>query len=251
MEQMHILIVDDDSAARSALTGLLDMVGYDTTLVEQATGVQEGLEIIQVRPPQLLIVDVEMQDGTGFDLVSQLNSPNFPVIFVTAHNKYAVQAFRFCAIDFLEKPIDPVELSEALQKVQSDLQKRDLAAQFRALKEFMTAQPDADRKIVLKDNKSMYFVRIGDILRCEAGGPYTDFFLADNSKLTISKPLKEFELLLDSQGFIRTHHSHLVNIAHVVRLDKTEGGSLVLRNGHQIPISQRKWDRVLELLSAR
>jgi two-component system LytT family response regulator len=251
MEQLQILIVDDDGAARSALRGLLDMCGYAPDSISEADGVQSGLESIRLRPPQVLITDVEMEDGTGFDLLAQLKSYDFPVIFMTAHNKYAVQAFRFCAIDFLEKPIDPEELGEALNKVRNEIHQRDLSTQFRMFHEFMHVQSTADKKLVLKDAKAMYFVRLGDILHCEAGGPYTDFHLADGSKLTISRPLKEYEQILETCGFVRTHHSHLVNIAHVTRLDRADGGSLVLDNGHSIPISQRKWERVLDMLSAR
>ena len=118
------------------------------------------------------------------------------------------------------------------------------------LREHMDNIQLSDKKIVLRDSKAMYFVKVLDIMRCEASGSYTDFYLLDNSKITVSKPLKEYEQMLEPFQFVRTHHSHLVNINRIKKLDKTDGGSVVLENDVHVPISQRKWEHVLKLIDA-
>lgn len=245
---MKVLIIDDEQGVRSGLIQMMESYCQNVKEIAEASGVQEGLAKFSSFQPDILILDVEMQDGTGFDLLEQLGSLDTPVIFITAHNKYAVNAFRFCALDFLEKPVDVNELITALDKASDELKSNDIKQQFESLKEFMGNQQFEEKKIVLRDSKNIFFVKIQEILHCVASGSYTDFYLKNGTKITVSKPLKEYEHMLESFHFIRSHHSHLVNVNHIVRLDKTDGGSIVLDNGLMIPISQRKWDHVLKLL---
>ncbi len=136
-----------------------------------------------------------------------------------------------------------------MEKVKEEQKVKDIKLQFQLLREFMDSNISEDKKIVFRDSTTIYFVKIKDILHCEASGSNTTFFLQDETKITVSKPLKEFENMLESDHFIRTHHSHLVNISQIKRLDKTDGGSVVLSNGVHVPISQRKWEQVLLLLN--
>jgi two-component system LytT family response regulator len=245
---MKILIVDDEPGIRDGLIQLLNSFCPEVSEIAEASGVEEGVAKMRSFQPDLLFTDVEMGDGTGFDLLEKIAPVGIPVIFITAHNKYAVNAFKFCAIDFLEKPIDVEDLIIALGKVNDELSARDIKLQFESLREFMGNQNTEDKKIVLRDSKNIFFVKISEILHCVASGSYTDFHLLDGRKITVSKPLKEYEQMLTPFNFIRTHNSHLVNIKQISRLDKTEGGSVVLENGESIPISQRKWEQVLKLL---
>lgn len=246
---MKVLIVEDEAGIREGFILLLKTFCPEITDIRQASGVEQALKLIENELPDVLFTDIEMEDGTGFDLVRKLGNVSFPIIFVTAFNKYAFEAFKFCAIDFIVKPIDPEDLIEAVRRAKESLQSKDLARQFEMLREHIDESKLSEKKIVLRDSKAMYFIKVADILRCEAAGSYTDFYLADHSKITVSKPLKEYEILLEPFKFVRTHHSHLVNINRITQLDKRDGGSIILDNGTHVPISQRKWEQVMNLIS--
>jgi two-component system LytT family response regulator len=195
-----------------------------------------------------------MDDGTGFDLLRKLENYNFQLIFVTAHNKYAVDAFKFSAIDFLLKPIDPLDLIKSINRAIEGIKSRKIGKQIEILKESLDSlnhKADTERKIALNDTKSIHYIKIKDIIRCEADGAYTNFFILENKKITASHTLKDYEELLNGLGFIRCHHSHMVNIARIIRFDKAEGGSLILEENHQAPVSSRKKDQVLDILSKK
>ena len=217
--------------------------------VYEAVGVESGIRIIKEIGPDIVFLDVEMDDGTGFDLINKLGHCDFQLVFITAHDKYAVNAFKLSAIDFLLKPIDIDDLVKTLEKAKEAIKTKDISNQLDVLKNSLSELKANDQKIVLKDNKSMYFVRISDIFNCEAEGSYTTFYLTDNTKIVVSKPLKEYEALLEPFGFIRTHNSHLVNTQKISRLDRMDGGILILENGNNVPVSQRKWEQILKILN--
>lgn len=245
---MKILVVDNDALIRSSLRDLIRSNFPEITAIYEAGGVQEGLLQIKEQDPDVVFLDVEMEDGTGFDLLGQLPEYKFQLIFVTGFNKYAVDAFKFSAIDFILKPIEGVELIEAMRRASESMQTRNIAEQLEVMKMSLNELRSADQKIVLRDNKSLYFVKIAEIFHCEAQGSYTTFFLQDGAQIVVSRPLKEYENLLEHFGFVRSHHSHLVNIKKITRLDKADGGVLILENGNHVPVSQRKWDHIMEVL---
>ncbi len=192
-----------------------------------------------------------MNDGTGFDLLYKIGTPSFQLIFTTAHNKYAVQAFKCSAIDYLLKPVDFKELDKALQKAKTNIFGNSLSKQIEVLMQQLSAKDSADKQIVLKDSEASYFVKISDILYCEAEGSYTKFYFATETPIIISKNLSTYEELLSIYGFVRTHHSYLVNASKIKMYDKTDGGTLILTSGHTVPISHRKKDYVMHLLENR
>ncbi len=219
------------------------------TQLNEAHGIQSGLEAISKYNPELIFLDVELDEGTGMDLLSKLNEYSFEVVFITAHNKYAVDAFKFSAIDFILKPIGLEDLLNAFHKAKTQLANKDLLKQLSILKESFVSLSSPDKKIVLKDSGTMHFIKVSDIILCKAEGNYTEFYLANKQKLVTSIMLKEYEAMLESYNFIRTHHSYLVNIKKIIRFDKADGGTLLLENNHVAPVSQRKKDIVLEALS--
>jgi two-component system LytT family response regulator len=220
--------------------------------IEEATGVATGLEKIHSFQPDIVMLDVEMDDGTGFDLLKQLQFPSFQLIFTTAHNQYAIQAFKFSAIDYLLKPIDPVDLQMSLQKAIANINSNTLQHQLAVMMQQLSIKPETDRQIVLKDIDKTYFVKMSDILYCEAEGSYTKFYLVNNEPIFVSRNLRSYEELLSPAGFIRTHHSCLVNPAKIKIYDrKTDSGTLILEGGHTIPVSQRKKDFVLQFLEKK
>lgn len=247
---VKILIIDNEQPIRKELRELILSTSSQITSLEEADGVTSGLKAIQNIKPDVVFLDVEMDDGTGIELVKQLGANiNFQLIFITAHNKYAIDAFKLSAIDFLLKPIDPSELTESLRKAEKNLKSHFLESQLQILQDSITDMKRTDAKIALKDSEAIYFVKVSDIIRCEASGAYTVFHISGHKDIIMSKGIKEYEDLLKQYDFFRTHHSHLVNLKKISRFDKAEGGTLVLENSDKVPVSHRKRESLLQLLS--
>ncbi len=248
---MKLLIIDNEPNLRTALKALLQAFCPEIALIEMAAGVKSGLEKINNFKPDIVLLDVEMDDGSGFDLMELVPNPSFQLIFVTAHNKYAIEAFKFSAIDYLLKPVDPDALQNSIQKAITQLRSMDMKKQIEFLLQQINGKKDTVKRIVLKDIDNVYFVKVDDILFCEAEGTYTRFYITGANPILVSKNLKEYESILEPLGFIRTHHSYLANPDKIKVFDKTEGGSLFLEGGHSIPVSQRKRETVLSILEGR
>lgn len=247
----NILIVDDEKPIRTSLAKLIRYYLGDQFELTEATGVQDGLQKIYANPPEILFLDIEMEDGTGFDLLEKLDHPNFQLIFTTAHNQYAIRAFEFSAINYLLKPISPSALQSTLQKAIKNIQQNNLQQQLEILMAQVSDKIDYNQKIALKDINGAYFVKVNDIIFCQADGPYTKFTIKGMPCILVSKNLKEYESLLEPFKFIRCHHSYLVNSHLISRFDKNEGGSLIMDGNVQIPVSQRKRDFVLAYLDMK
>lgn len=245
---MKVLIIDNEAPIRAGLRMQLETYVPEMEDLQEATGVATGLIAIETYQPDIVFLDVEMDDGTGLDLLKKLGNYNFQLIFITAHNKYAVDAFKFSAIDFLLKPIDTDDLMTSVGKAVQQLKNRDLKEQIQVLNESMNKISMEHKKIVLKDKDSIYFVKVNDIIRCHAEGPYTEFFISGGQRIIISKNLKEYEEMLEPFGFIRAHHSHLINIRKITRFDKTDGCNLIMENNDEVPVSQRKKEHLLEII---
>lgn len=248
---MRILIVDNEKEIRGLLKDMITAVSADVYIIDEAEGVATGLQKINSFKPDIVFLDVEMGDGTGFDLMNQVQNPAFQLIFTTAHNKYAIQAFKCSAIDYLLKPIDSNELENSLQKAAANISNNSLSKQLAVLMQQLSAKDAGEKQIVLKDIEASYFVKVTDILYCEAEGSYTKFYLLNNNPVLISKNLSTYDEILKPYGFIRTHHSYLVNPSKIKMYDKTDGGTLILDSGHTVPISHRKKDYVIQLLENR
>jgi two-component system LytT family response regulator len=248
---MKLLITDNEPAIRQGIKQLIAYYCPEIEAIAEAGGVKEGLEQIELFKPDILLLDVEMDDGTGFDLLQLLNSPGFQLIFATAHNKYAIDAFQHSAIDYLLKPVDGELLQKSIQKAINQIRTKGLDKQIEILLQQLTGKSVTDKKLVLKDLDNIYFVKIADILYALAEGTYTRFYIDHMKPVTVSKNLKEYENILEPAGFIRTHHSYLVNPDKIVRFDKKDGGSLILSSGEAIPLSKRKKDTVIQVLGGR
>lgn len=242
---MKVLVVDNEDEIRSSVIELIKAFCPDVDELIEANSVAAGLESISNNNPDVVFLDVELGDGTGMDLLSKLSQIKFHVIFITAHNKYAIDAFRFSAIDFLLKPINPEELMLTIEKIKKHNNLR-LNEQIEILKEVITTTNQAEKKIVLRDNESIFFVKVSDVIRCESDKSYTKFILQNQKPIVVSKGLKEYEELLEKFGFVRTHQSHLINMSKIIRFDKADGGSIVLENNDIVPVSQRKKEFILE-----
>ncbi|MFK7925498.1 MAG: LytR/AlgR family response regulator transcription factor [Bacteroidia bacterium] len=245
---MRTLIIDNEPKIVKGLQHMLKRHCPSIQLVGVARGVEDGLDKIAALRPDLIFLDVEMDDGTGIDLLQKLEQRHFQVIFITAYNHYALDAFRCSAIDFLPKPIDPLDLSRAVQKAQLSVHQSFAQARL----EVLLSQPAAasTRKLVLRDTENYHVVPVGSIIHCQAEGSYTRFYLEGGCEILVSKNLKEYEKLLQSSGFFRPHNSHLVHLDHIVRLNKADC-ILVLNDGTEIPVSTRKKEQLMKLLTAQ
>ena len=245
---MRVVTVDDDSSVRENLKTLLSIYAKDVEVIAEADGVRAGLECVRENKPDLLLLDVEMGDGTGFDLLAMYGELDFKVIFVTGHDAYAIKAFKFGAIDYLLKPVDPEELIKAIQKAKSAITLEEQRVQVSNLVD-NKSRSASDQKILLKDTENVYLVEVKDIIRCESETNYTKFFLSDGRKLTISKTLKEYDSLFEDQSFFRAHQSHLINLRHFDRYEKKEGGIVHMKDGSTLPVAVRKKDALMQALA--
>lgn len=246
---MKALIIDNEAELREGLKKMIQLYCPQIRSIYEAEGVKTGLNSINSHNPDIVFLDMEMGDGTGIDLLNQLNNYKFQLIFITAYDKYAIDAFKFSAIDFLLKPIDAEDLIDGVTKAQKNILNIDLQKQLQVLHEGMDSMRTIEKKIVLRDNESIHYIRIQDIIRCEADGSYTKFIISNYQPVLITKSLKEYDDMLHKHGFIRCHHSHLVNATKILRFDKMDGGVLILDNKDNIPVSHRKKDYVLDFLN--
>lgn len=242
------LVVEDESKSRSMLLTMIQKVNPNLQIVGEANNVKDGVEKIKTLKPDLVFLDVSMPDGTGFDLLEQVQGQKFDLIFATASDQHAIKAIKYSACDYLLKPIDIDELKIAIDKV---LEKKTGTPNMDNLNFLIQQLKKADdnfQKITLPTGNAYEIVAIKDIIRCEADASYTTFYLLDKRKIMVSFGLKHYEELLPSNEFIRVHHQHLININHVVRYLKEDGGYAVMVDGSKIELSRRKKDHFLEKL---
>jgi len=244
---INLLIVDDERKAREALRSVVQ--SYDPSIsIHEAEGVSSAMRIIEDHKPDIILLDIQLSDGTGFELLKKIQPVTARVIFITAFEEYAVRAFRFSAVDYLMKPINPAELKSALDKALSAVEKDSFELRMKTLLGNMNQVSKEQKKIVLKTAEQIFVIGIKDIVHLESDKNYTFFFIADGKKILVSKTLKEYEELLSAYGFIRVHQSHLINIDYIDRYDKREGGFVVMKDQSSIPVSSRKKEDLIDLL---
>lgn len=243
---IRTLVVDDDARNRDYLIRLLRQhAGVQE--VQQASNIADAASAIAACPPDLLLLDVEMPGGSGFDLLSQLGSWPFGVIFTTAFQRYAIQAIRFSAFDYLLKPVQPDELEAALQRFRAHRHAMDHQARQSQLLINIRQDDGLKLKLTLTRGDRTFFVPPADISHCTADDNYTDLHAFDGQRFTSARTLKDYEEMLLPFGFLRIHRSNLVNrqaVAHV------EEGHVVLRGGQRVELSRRKRDEVLRALAS-
>jgi two-component system LytT family response regulator len=247
METLRLMIIDDEKRIRTSLKKVLELHCPDTEVVAEADAVATALETIKAAKPDVLLLDIKMPDGSGFDLLRQLPASGCKVIFITAFDQHALQAFKFSAVDYLLKPIIPDELISALSRAREQLRKPDSGLE--VLMSNLNSITRESKKVVLNSHDKMQVVGLNEIIRCEADRNYTLFILKDKKPILVSHSLKEYDEMLSPFGFFRTHHSHLVNLYFVDRLEKTDGGRLVMKDGSEALISSRKYSDFIAALN--
>ncbi len=240
---LSVVVIDDESKARETIVNILGLSRNSPTIAGEADSVASGFELINRTQPDLVLLDINLSDGTGFDLLKKFNGFQFKLIFITAHEEYAIQAFKFSAVDYILKPVVASDLLNAVEKAGKAIQQQETELKISAL----LANLDKIKKIVLKTAESIHIIHVKNIIRCEADINYTNFYLDNGERLIVSRTLKEFAEMLEPAGFFRTHQSHLVNLDHVSRFDKTEGGHLVLADDSIVPVSSRKREELFKV----
>lgn len=240
---MKAIIVEDQPAIREEIQGLVRAHCPDVEIHGSADSVVTAAKLVRDVQPELIFLDIELPDGTGFDLLDIIDVP-VKVIFITGSDSYATRAFRYAAIDYLLKPVDSVELVEAVKRAQTGPSlEQDRLQLSRNIIAGAQQLPD---RLALHTAEKIHFIEIKNILRCMADGNYTKFFLRDNTSLLVARTLKDYDNLLSDADFIRVHQSHLVNMKAAKEYVKVDGGYLVMSDGAKIPVSTRKKAVVME-----
>lgn len=247
MPALKAIIIDDEPHAANRLSGLLKK--YNSLSLEgEYLDLKSAVAAINEIKPDVLFLDVHLNNETGFDLLSQLPARAFEVIFTTAHDKYAINAFKFSAIDYLLKPIDRNELSASIEKLLKKISLNEAASKLDMLMYNINSSLQA-QKITLPTENGLHFIPVQSIIRCQADTNYTHFFINDGSRITVSRTLKMYEEMLNDYGFVRVHNSHLVNITQIEKYSKGKGGSITMSDGSEIEVSVRKKEQFLKRIA--
>jgi two-component system LytT family response regulator len=248
------LLIDDDKHLREGLKALLERYTNDIKIVGEAESVKTGLLAIEKHQPQIVFLDIHLSDGTGFDILDSIKKTkgkiDMQIVFITAHEKYAVKAFKFSALDFILKPIDPEELQDTIVKIKEVVGKNHSFDHIDLLLENIRRKVDNFKRIALSTSDGIHLFEVSDIIRCEARVNYTEFFIKNHKPVLISKTLKEYEELLTEHGFERIHQSHLINLAYLKSYIKTDGGYAIMADQSRVPIANSKKERLQEMIKS-
>ncbi|HET6991849.1 MAG TPA: LytTR family DNA-binding domain-containing protein [Bacteroidia bacterium] len=244
------VIVDDSPEARESLSADLKRWCPDVHLVGQAGSMAEGIKVLRELQPDVVFLDIQLGDGDGFGLLEQLGETETKVIFTTGMDNYGIRAIKFSALDYLLKPVDPDELIAAVEKLSQEKKKTSITENIKLLTEHLRPAgiPGTLKRLALNSADKVQVVNISDIIRCESERNYTTFFLKDKKQIVVTKTLKEYEDLLEPNGFVRIHHSHLINLEHLKEFIKQDGGYALMDDNSHVPVSVRKKEDLLRAL---
>jgi len=239
---MKVVLIEDEINVREVFKKMILILAPTIEIIGESGKVDDAIELINLTKPDLIFMDIELENGTGFDVLKKINIDKVKIIFTTAYNQYAIKAFKYSAIDYLLKPIDPLELESAINRVASVLstEKEHLDL----LKVLQANIASKESKIVLKTSNQRYIIKTLDIIRLEADGAYT-LFVTKEQKIVVSKNLKYYQELLDESIFVRCHQSHLINVKNIKGLDKN--GNLIMSNQDVVIVSMRKKNKIKQI----
>ncbi|MBI1307551.1 MAG: response regulator [Bacteroidetes bacterium] len=245
---LRAVIIDDEAHGREGLEALLQTYVKDVSVVATADSVASGVKAIEKNQPDIVFLDIEMPKRDGFALFEAFNPVNFEVIFTTAHEQYALKAFRTTAIDYLLKPIDVKLLQEAVDKAREKRQKEKVNKNFEVFVSNMK-NGGSHHQIAISSSDGLLFIKIDNIIYLRGDGAYTYFFLKTGERITVSKNLKEYEELLSDYDFFRVHKSFLIHLVEMKKYVRGEGGYVVMSNGDTVDVSKRRKESFLAALS--
>jgi len=245
---IRAIVIDDEKMGLESLTGSLERYCPEVSLVGTTQDPEEGVNLINLHKPDLVFLDIQMPKLSGFDVLNQVDKTDFEVIFVTSYDKYAIKAIRFSALDYLLKPIEIDDLVQAVRRAGTNITLKTGADQRYASVLHNVRQHYSIERLAIPSLDGIDFFETRDIIFMQASGSYTTIFLIGNRNHVVSKNLKDFELMLGTQRFCRVHHSFLINLHHVIKYVKGEGGYVILNENHEVDISRRRKDFFMNML---
>lgn len=245
---IRAVIIDDEPAMQEVNSNLLGANFPEIKLVGIANSVLSGLELIRAQNPDLVLLDIELNNEKGFQILQELKPYSFKVVFITGHDSFAIKAIKFSALDYILKPVNENEFRQSIQNAVDLIENNDSSqAQVDVLMDSFRKEMQS-KKLVLRTFDSLHIVDISDVFFCKSDNSYTTFYLEGNEKIVVSKSLKDYEGLLTEFGFFRSHQSFLVNLNHVKKVSKSDGGYIIMRNKKEIPVSMRQMKKLMSLL---
>lgn len=245
--KINAVIIDDSPDIRELLKTLLFEYFPDIEISGTAAKVGTGVKLIRDAQPQIVFMDIELEDGSGFQILQKLRPYSFKLIFVTAFNNFAIRAFKFSAMDYILKPVNESEFKQAVENAINDIDKDITTIPYDSFMDIYERKTQ-NRRLVLKTAESVHIVDISEIMFCRSDNTYTSFFLDSGQEILVSRSIKEYDELLNNYGFFRPHQSYLVNLSFVRRLDKADGGFIIMKNKHEIPVSSRRKKQLMHFL---
>lgn len=242
------IIIDDEPDALEMLEWQLKNYCPQITIKCLCSSADEGIAAIKLHAPQLVFLDIEMPHKNGFEVIRSFPQPNFDIVFVTAYNQFAVQAFKVAALDYLMKPIDADDLVRTIQRFENKRQQTDISQQLKTLfQQYLAPQATTHTRVLLPTMESIELAEPQHIMRCESNGNYTNVFFEGGRKMLLSKTLKDMEEKLLQHGFVRIHHSYLVNMEHVTKYIRADGGMVEMSDGTVLAISRQRKEEFLKI----
>lgn len=250
MDKIKAIIVDDEKNNRIALLKLIEKFCPQVQVIAECDSVDAAIEVITAQQTDVVFLDVEMPGKNGFDLLAHYNYQcPFEVIFTTAYSQYAVKAFRFSALDYLLKPVDPEELVRAVHRLSVKKSEEVKNKQFELLEQKIGNKEIGKKQLAISTLEGIYFASLDEIIHVDADSSYTKIYLISGDMIMSSKPLKYFEELLEDYDFVRVHQSHIINLKHIRRYVRGDGGQVIMANGAEIEVSRRKKEDLLDKIS--
>lgn len=245
-ENITALIVEDEAKSRDNIRAILSEYCPHVSICAESSNVKEAIRDTNQYKPQLIFLDIELPDGTGFDVLETINANNLEVIFVTAYGHYAIKAIRFCALDYILKPINISDLIKAVKRCQNSIVERTENQRLKQLVKNISSRNEL-KQLVLPVGNKLEFIQHNDIVYLKSDNNYTTFYIAGSKEILVSKPIKEYRSILNDQ-FIQTHQSYMANINKIKALVKSDGAYLVMTDGSNIPISRNRKEEVIKKL---
>lgn len=246
---LSAFIVDDEVQSRETLERMLINFCPQVEILGKAASVAEAVTLIDEQQPDVVFLDIEMPGGNGFTLLEHYEELPFEVIFTTAHDLYAINAIKFSALDYLLKPVNIKELQEAVKRAEKKIGSKNENSRTQKIDTLKSNLSQGDQpfsKIALPTSEGIDFVEIDDIIRVEAERSYSNFHLKSRKKILVSKPLREFEDLLEQCNFFRTHKSHMINLNHLKKYVKGKGGYVIMNDDSHVDVSVRRKEALLQ-----
>jgi two-component system LytT family response regulator len=243
---LNAIIIDDEPDAVKNLEKIILDYCPNVNLIATAHNVGDALTEIENKHPDLVMLDIELQDGTGFDILEKSRYRNFEVIFVTAFNQYAIRAFKHSATDYILKPVDITELKDAIARVSRNKSEKSVGNFSILLDNLKSESP---RKLAIPTLQGYEYILVDNIVRIEAERSYCNIYLLDKRKIMVSRCMNDYQKILDERKFFRAHNSHLINLQHVKMYVKRDGGHIEMVDGSIVPLARRKKDFFMEAMN--